>query len=911
MIKEIKYNGYTATPSDYESPDGDLAGVLNLVPEDGSLRPVLPPRIMFKLKGGFNVLHIHQTSRLKYYIAFKETTKEVAFVEDNGGLPNEVTPVLLKDFSDEESIYKITSIGNTLIVLASSGMHYFLWKKKYIYLGTHIPELPISFGLQGEMLRSEPFDIEFPWPITFNKDTGEPKAWDENVRKKVSPHILAQVNKFIAEKSVNSGKFIYPFLVRYAYRLYDGTITMHSSPVLMICSSDITPAVFWEYYNTDGKTGKVRNILGSRIVAPVHQLDYAVPDTNPLGELKKWGDIVKSVDIFISKPIYTYDQNGECQGWALTKDMKTYSVCKHVNQQEDITNFPLRYQKRRFQEMYSYTFNAGDFKYDKYNIELPRRTEKQIEADIRATSQFFLIQSIKLDDLKTSRTIISIDKEFLQSLVNRESMSDDYDSHDELIPSYSFPYNQRLNIANLKKRLYNKLYFSSLFCYTDGSVGDFHDQPLLLDKRSLYHIQFFIQQGGQDIAVESQIFELATDAPLLYISYPNSNATSATIWENTDDGMRKNWSVSLEPHPFLNMAFAFVGWDNPQKTYGYMGDDHLPPGEIELIDLPNKIYTSKVNNPFVFPVTHINTVGTGRIIGVSTAARALSQGQFGQFPLYAFTTEGVWALEVSTTTGAFSARQPITRDVCTNADSITQIDSAVLFTTDRGIMLLSGSTSLCLSEAIDSNDFFSPLELKGLDMVVSNTPFTKEHIRYIPFKEFLLSGGFIYDYTHQRIIVFNKSCAYAYVYSLKDKLWGMISSTVLQGVNSYPDAMAMDKDGHLLNFSTSDSVDGVKALNGLLITRPLKLDNGDILKTIDTIIQRGDFEKSHVQQILYGSRDLIHWMPVWSSKDQYLRGFRGTPYKYFRIVVIEQLDKTESIFGASIQHTLRQVNQPR
>ena len=45
MNKELKYNGYSAQPSDYECQDGELAVAINLVPEDGALKPVLPPKI--------------------------------------------------------------------------------------------------------------------------------------------------------------------------------------------------------------------------------------------------------------------------------------------------------------------------------------------------------------------------------------------------------------------------------------------------------------------------------------------------------------------------------------------------------------------------------------------------------------------------------------------------------------------------------------------------------------------------------------------------------------------------------------------------------------------------------------------------------------------------------------------------
>ena len=43
MIKEIKYNGYSANPSDYECADGDLSVAMNLIPEDLSLIHISEP----------------------------------------------------------------------------------------------------------------------------------------------------------------------------------------------------------------------------------------------------------------------------------------------------------------------------------------------------------------------------------------------------------------------------------------------------------------------------------------------------------------------------------------------------------------------------------------------------------------------------------------------------------------------------------------------------------------------------------------------------------------------------------------------------------------------------------------------------------------------------------------------------
>lgn len=320
------------------------------------------------------------------------------------------------------------------------------------------------------------------------------------------------------------------------------------------------------------------------------------------------------------------------------------------------------------------------------------------------------------------------------------------------------------------------------------------------------------------------------------------------------------------------------------------------------------MFTSEVNNPFFFPVTGINTVGTGKILGMATAAKALSEGQFGQFPLYAFTTEGVWAMEVSDQ-GTYSAKQPITRDVCINPDSITQIDSAVLFATDRGIMLISGSQTQCISDALNNAKPFDVLSLPGMDKLHQMLGHNSEDTCFpiAPFSDFLASCGMIYDYIHQRIIVFSPEYSYAYVYSLKSKQWGMTFSNISKVINSYPEALAIDNSGNLVDFSKENGA----AQPGLLVTRPLKLEAADILKTVDTVIQRGYFRKGNVQSVIYGSRDLFNWSLVWSSKDHYMRGFRGTPYKYFRIALLCDLADDESIFGATIQYETRKTNQLR
>jgi hypothetical protein len=411
---------------------------------------------------------------------------------------------------------------------------------------------------------------------------------------------------------------------------------------------------------------------------------------------------------------------------------------------------------------------------------------------------------------------------------------------------------------------------------------------------------------------------------LPYIYYPDASAYKAVVLrynpisrQEWGYNYEKYFEVELTPHTMLNGAVFFNNWEEPTRyvNANLMWNSSVNTGTVSL---PNKIYTSEVNNPFFFPLLGINTVGTGTILGICSAVKALSQGQFGQFPLYAFTDEGVWALELADN-GTFKARQPITRDVCINSKSITQIDSAVLFATDRGIMLISGSNSQCISDTLNSDAPFTPLTaLPSLSSVISGFA-TEGNVTIVPFTQFLQNCRMLYDYTHQRIIVYNPAKTYAYVYSLKSKQWGMMPSAIQQDINAYPNALALVtasvSTNAVADFSkennTPPSGSTAVSVNGLVITRPLKLDMPDVLKTVDTIIQRGYFQKGHVKSILYGSRNLFNWHLIYSSTDHYLRGFRGTPYKYYRIALLCTLEEKESVYGCTIQFTPRLTDQPR
>lgn len=923
MIKEIKYTGLTATPSDYECPDGTIAGTMGLIHENGAIKPIATPKTIMQLPNLMRVLYIHQVGQDKHYITFQQeqgskTTNTLYWYVDGTGIKQTIYT------TTSAQIYQVAAIGNTLIALTSEGMHYFLWKEeKYVSLGNHLPELSLSFGLQGtKVYTTETFNIGGI------EETSRPGITDVDT---ATNDTLGQVNKFLADNVDDAGMFLYPFFVRYAYRLYDGSLTMHSAPILMTTTTKTAPYVI-------GDTIENGYLKNCRIYAILHKLDFAAIIQDQLTQLADWEDIIRSVDIFISQPLYSYDQSGK-----LTNGRPSVSSGNRVTAGASSLK---RLNNGRSSEDLGYTISrgivyddvntqtSGKYYYKKhsvldllaggatttignYYVELPQKDSDTIIGNIKDCSLFYYLKSYKISEIPTTRTVVEIKSDYLRSLVTREVMTDDYDSHDTLAPKHANIYNARINVANLSKELFKGYNAASILPYTNGGYryeqgGNIVDA---FDEKETVTVVFHIRQDNKIIKVSGGSYDFSPWTPITYLFYPNVNAFKAVIERVSNFGgeIYKYYEVPLEPHPMLNGAYYYKGWDDIETKSGdeFFSDFNYGLNKNLTVDLPNKIYTSEINNPFYFPVRGINTVGVGKIIGIATAAKALSEGQFGQFPLYAFTDEGVWALEVSST-GTYSAKQPITRDVCISSDSITQIDNAVLFATKRGIMLLSGSQSSCITDILDGQEFSLTTIMSKEALEGQGLP---TNIDTIPFKDFIAYCRMLYDYKGQRIVIFNPAHTYAYVYSMRSKLWGMMPSNFTEPVNAYPDAYVMTSGYALVNVSEQEtsnpSSDAVAAQKQYFITRPIKLDAPDILKTISTIIQRGQFAKGHVKQVLYASRDLINWIPVWSSTDHYLRGFSGTPYKYFRILVIANLEADESIDGCSIQYEPRMTNKLR
>ena len=904
MQKEIKYTGFSETPSDYECPDGDLATVVGMVPEDEAMKPIQQPTTLFTLPEGYTVVFIHKNTGFRHFIVCHDDDGAKSYYWLADFEPQQVfTPEdfdednLIASFDDGREVYELNGIGNTLVILTSEGSQYYLWKgvdNVYNDLGNRFPELELSFGLSGSWSEGNAVTVITDSPFG---PSGSGVRPDYTALYEAA---AASVNTFISEKALKPGGFIFPFLVRAAYRLYDENLIMHTVPVFMAAGDLI------EHHSSLHEDDNYKHTF--RTMGPVFYLYYASHINNE--ELQKWKDIIKSVDIFITTPFYTYNQGGDYRfatmgaslgfmvPWSFAR-LYPYDSTHH----RGFGNVTEEEEDRYFQKTDWLSFApTGDAFY------VPRFEKDVVIDNIKSEGNFYLFKSIPVESLETTLSRINVPERYLETLTQQELMTDDYESHDILIPRTSFVYNRRYHIANISKTLGNPASPIACASYTEYNLAR-------------YEIFVYIEQDNKMIVVKSDSTEingrLEDGNPFIYFYYPNPNAKKVVIKKYTANNQVTVYEFPLTPHERLNGAVYFEGWEEEVTP---STEDPVPSVDRK-VSIPNKLYTSEVANPFVFTPKGIQTVGVGTILGVRPIVKAMSLAQYGQHDLYVFSTDGVWSLEVDSE-GYMQHPHLATPDIVLGAgESITQIDGAVLFATDRGIMLISGSDSICISEMLNSTTPFIPIGdtpaddlLPGLRNVVDTDMLTQMQIDN--FRNFITDCRMTYDYPHQRIVIYSPKHSYAYVYSLKSKQWGMMPSKIQSTPLDYPAALAMvkgdDNKNVLVDYSKDDIVDGVIQVDsGLIITRPLKLDYPDVLKTVDTIIQRGKFQKGHVKSILYGSRDLQHWFLVWSSVDHYLRGFSGTPYKYFRLALLCNLEEGEGLMGSSVQFTPRLTDRLR
>ncbi len=879
--KNIVYTGITQATSDLDCPDGDLSISHNIINQNGTMKPIWIPDANFSMNDGERLLYIHTTTNYKNYIyLFGKDIRAFKFIGEN-----RADYSFTYTIGVHEEVKQVQSVGNTVVLITNKTIQYLLFKDNvYIYLGDKAPELQMSFGLIGTRSISKRITVDLSKNTT-QEPTGLPIAIDsyalsDEGATQATEQLIPEINKFINEQKTY-GLFTEQFFVRYAYRTINGYY-MQSAPVLMTPNSGRFP--YLPASESPKYDGNVLKQVKTNITAYACRLNYRLEDIKVVEQFKKWADIIQSIDIFVTEPVTMYNQNGKVSMYKKPSD--SFSFFKGA----DGGYMCVDSEKN----IYAYTGELSQN--DIFELGAPMIMEDDFNERLKSSSVFRKIKSLSINELKVEDVIL-VKEEVLSNLSVQDTLSDDYNSHDKKACEFSFVYNSRLNIANVKRFPF-AFPAKCLVNYTNGEkLSD-----VFINKTYSYSLTVFIREAGSISKVVSEVSEFNNLGKWIY--YPNTNAYRMIIERTDSAGQKKYADIQLTEHENLNGAYYYSNDGVPFSN----NIPAIPTDTVDYIREPNKIYTSEVDNPFYFPLGGINTVGVGKIVGISSTTQALSQGQFGQFPLLVFATDGIWAMEVSST-GLYSTKQPISRDVCSNPSSITQIDNAVVFVSDKGVMIVSGNEVSSISSELDGSSF-DKNGIIMLDRLLEKEGLTNEVGDKTPVKQFFSGCKIAYDYPNSRLILFRDDKSYAFVYSLYSRSWATMSSDFKFAVSDYPNTYIQKGDNGVINISEKIDFDSQDEVTTLMLSRPMKMGD-DVYKAVNTVINRGAMRRNKGALVVFASLDGLEYFPIGSATGNRVSRLQGSPYRYFRLAIIGKMTIRETLSMSSIYYTPKWRNKPR
>jgi hypothetical protein len=421
-------------------------------------------------------------------------------------------------------------------------------------------------------------------------------------------------------------------------------------------------------------------------------------------------------------------------------------------------------------------------------------------------SPFYLLKEYDKKNITDNAIKLDITPEMLEDMLQNERYKPSVQNI--LSPSATYDYNNRLHLAApyIDYLASPHLSISTWFIKGDSS-----------DLGKSRRIGVSVNYDGQTKYICSPNFSTVTYLNAPYksiISIPDTSVKAFLSQIKTEKSVEK--LVSMPTNYAYGIGYAYY-IKPPTEKYQFPPIEIPDVGTIDesliqsaVIPQPNRLQVSETNNCFSLPYDLSYRIGSesNRIIALQSAALEMSDAKFGEFPLYVFTTEGVFAMQAGETT-LYSNIIPINYDKIINPNTLA-INGAVVYITEKGVHMLSNQGSQVVSTPIHDSTNRPPLEFLRTCQLI----YPKEHNEFI-----LLNNNYTGDDMKGKAYVFNLDAGY---WSTRD----------LSGTKLNTDELVDSK--YVYDLSNEDEN---KALSIDIATRPIKLGNVEF-KRLETIIPR-------------------------------------------------------------------------
>lgn len=908
--KGVTLGGIINSTSEDICQDGSMEEIVNLRHHNGSLRPIGQfPYALFESDGvtpsnyinGLQQTYIHINNDYENWLGF-DGSNVVWFASKNSSgtvclLSAIVT--LLTGVSDPQisSVKNIATVSwvSSGVNTAVNRMYLFFENGTYNVLDPTFLNPCFNFYLQGESraigwgelwqdestnsmqdVTTDPYQKCCTATMTFGKTYALGDALnddDQTIAWEAVQGVIAKGTSLLNQ----AGKITGAVLIRYAIQLFDGTYIKHSPVMLVNCQNNLqqpssglvwnayykpyaAPMLFWPYQNLG------TNVSG--FLCDTFALCYGYDLMMSYQKLipPSWQDLIISVDIFMSSPIHIENY----------VDMPT-TIYPGTNSSGSPVTFvnPIMY------------------------------TPLQIQQKIQDTSTFYKIHSIDIADIIMQQpespvptTPVAIDlTTVLPILETQETMVDDNSSYIQYASKSVFQYNQKQHIGNVTQQYFNgypltyyqlvnnnyyydpaQNYILNTFIeFTQMSPYTWSNQitgTIIAPLSDLSYMAICVKIKDQnDVWVVSKSTTPDQYSTLVgymanimsgLFTYPDSNAYSFQAFIATTNGFYyQTAALTLIPHTYLDMSI-YVNTNLMPIGFIPVSSITLPTPQNTIEVRPNLLKVSVVDDPIVFTDAGTYQVGEGAIVGMCANTNPISLGQFGQYPLIVYSSDGRWALGVSTDTVDYSSIKPLSRDVCVNGKSITPLDNMIAFVSNQGLMIDTGSNEcVCISKPLegDGYDFTTGIDqLNLLTQAVNNAKLVQlsNQITKIRFLDYLANVLIGFSYRNDKeIIISNPSYAYSFIYNLDTKTFYKSDYQIKNFINDYPNLYACFNDGFTRSIS-GETYTGSRQT--MLLTRPIKVQGEQWKEAYRSVLRSLIYPTStSVGFYVFGSEDGIMW----------------------------------------------------
>jgi len=867
---EINFDGIVRAGSNQKAKNGWLDELINARMMDGKYQPVLPGTKLYEIPpGSFEKYWHHSQDNVDNYVAM-DNLKRLFVVNLGSGVST-----LIKEYSSK--IY-VTFIKRFMIVVHATGMDRFIWRNGS-YQFAELTERP-EFSL-----------------YTSGQSYNERKQENINVADTMAQTLRGwfydHLNNISADGFMTGGMF-----VRAAIKLFDGSYVLHTIP-RFIAVNNFEIGIYRDKGSLPDmfKVGFTTAKLNIMLLKNFYETNYS--------SIK---ELIQGISVFATafQPIIKWDE---------TKDdnVKDILVSMPFGPSTAYLNTEITDVNPEFKEMCD-------------------------------SPSWYLIGEYSMTKLLESDVNEEIDlKNFYQDYATRETLPLDQFSHHLLYAGHSFNFISRLILSNVSTKFGDYRYFP-IEPILDGSeypniapngFNSFGTRYVRLLTTIETDSGTIFKLGRQSVRniynnTSYPVGSVFVCIGLGEIGYPDARAKRIDVLVSYDgNDWYKMGGYNLVKSKYDNYAYyantnfttaAFAHTTGAGNFSAIMHKfvDNIP---VNLSSYPdkdyndtNRIQVSEVNNPFYYPAKYSYIVGTQTVLASASNTEPLSTGQFGEYPLVCFCSDGLYSLYQGDGANVlFTKVVPVGKEIADNIDNIIPVKGGVVFSTALDLNIIIGNNVQSISALLHGNPNFDlqGVATYGYRLSHINLVTLKNQLSAQNFKLYKLNSLVSYDAIHDELLVTKPNSGYSYVYSFKSASWHKISRSYSILINAYPKLYAVQQ------FSSNDGIYSLsdEQLTGnvhvLISTRPVKLENNAAFSLIHRIFMRCEIQtpdSSFAGFYVFASNDLHTWQLMQGSDKRsgeitdILCTRSHQKAKYFVFVFASVLKENSSLNSIQVQH---------